>query len=92
MDDYDKKANELVSNGMPQEVAEFYKTKIAECRDGALKASLVMYADNIVKNEKMETAQAKHIASQFETQLKELDAELVEFNKKYGKKMIALAA
>ena len=92
MDDYDKKANDLVSNGMPQEVAEFYQSKIAECRDGALKASLVMYADNIVKNEKMETAQAKLIASQFETQLKELDAELVEFNKKYGKKMIALAA
>ena len=57
-----------------------------ECRDGALKASLLIYADNIVKTEKMDTAQAKHIASQFETQLKELDLELAEFNKKYGKK------
>ena len=69
----------------------FYDGKIKDMRT-KIEGHQNTYSEHVVKETKMETEEAKALASELESSLTNLDTAATEFNKNTGKNLKLLAA
>ena len=91
LDKREADAANLPKRGYPQELQIFYDGKIKEMRT-KIEGHHNTYSEHVVKETKMETEEAKALATELETSLTNLDTAAAEFNKNTGKNLKLLAA
>ena len=91
LDKLENDAATLPNRGYPKELHMFYDGKIKEMR-AKVEGHHNTYSEHVVKETKMETEEAKALATELETSLTNLDTAAAEFNKNTGKNLKLLAA